>query len=346
MKKFIKVSIVFVFLSALVLLFTWHVQKTSIPAILSKTHALDTLYTLAGNKDFVITPLKGGMSASMLYKVASKDKSYVIRFIQHRSITARQREINAQTIASERGWGPKLYAADINEGWIIMQYIKPTPFAEIDRVGDAIYKALGQSLRKIHTGPAFEIEKDAVKEVGERLERLHQEDKIPSIINYEILKNIIDSVQKNHSKVLAPTHRDLNPNNIIFSGYQPFIIDLEDAAQDDPFYDLGTVGIFYIFDAHHEEVFLNAYFNREPTQQEYGYYENMKQVVRIRLGIHFLETAPYEIIKNVSVVVEPLAKLIQDFYNGIIDPANSVDQLKLAVGFLQEAIDHYNAAIN
>lgn len=343
MKKRIKILVVFVSVLVLVVLFTWDVRKSSIPSILLKTHALEMIYTLADTKDVDITSLKGGMSASVLYRVASKDKSYVIRFIQHRSIAGRQREINAQTIASENGWGPKLYASDVDEGWIIMEYIKPTSLTEADRMDDEIYKALGQSLRKIHTGPSFEIERDVVKDTGDRLERLHKKDKIPAVINYEILKNIIDLVQKNHSKALAPTHRDLNPNNIIFSGHRPFIIDLEDAAQDDPFYDLGTVGIYHIFDAHHEEIFLRAYFNRPPTQQEYERYQNMKQVAGIRCGLSFLEAAPQEIIKNVSIEVEPVTKLMQDFYNGIIDVTNPVDQLKIAVGFLQEAINQYNA---
>ncbi len=342
MKKMIK-GLVFISLLAVCIVCIWQVKKPAIPLILSKTYALETLYTLADTKNFVITSLKGGMSESMLYKVASKEKSYVIRFIQHRSIAGRQREIEAQTIASERGWGPKLYASDSNEGWIIMEYIKPISLTQVDRMNDEIYRALGKSLREIHTGPSFAIVQDRLKEIEERLERLHKEDKIPSIINYEILKNIIDLAQKNHSKVLAPTHRDLNPNNIIFSGHQPFIIDLEDAAQDDPFYDLGTVGIFYIFDARHEKIFLDTYFNRTPTQQEYEYYQNMKQAARLCYGINFLEAAPQRIVKNVSVTAEPLKKLLQDFDNGIIDITDPVDQLKLAVGFLQEAINYYNA---
>ena len=346
MKKLVNRLIGFVLLIGIIVLCAKYVSEPSVPPILLKTHVLQDMYTLAGTKDLAITSLKGGMSGSNLYKVDGKDSSYVIRLLGNcRSTESKAREVLVQTIASQEGWGPKLYASDIDEGWIIMEYIKPTPLTESDRMNDETYISLGQRLQQIHTGPEFLSVRDRLKEIKERLDRLYKENKIPQSIDYEVLKNIIDLVKKHGSTVLAPTHRDLNPNNIIFSNHQPFIIDFEDAAQDDPFYDLGTIGIFYIFNTHHEEVFLKAYFNRVPTQQEYMRYQRMKQLALIAYGLNFLNFAPQEVIANVSVPLEPFEKLLQDFDKGVIDINNSTDQLRLAVSLLQEAINQYRKTV-
>jgi len=339
MKKLVNRLIGLLLLIGIVVLCAKYVIKSSVPSILLKTHVLQDMYALSGTKDLVITSLKGGMSESSLYKVDGKDNSYVIRLLDnHRSKESKEREIKVQTIASENGWGPKLYASNIDEGWIIMEYMKPTPLTQADRVGDTLYESLGKRLHQIHAGPAFTLKRDVLKDIEERLERLHKEDKIPQSIDYAVLKNIIGSVQKNRSSIVTPTHRDLNPNNIIFSEHQPFIIDFEDAAQDDPFYDLGTVGIYYIFDTHHEKVFLDAYFNRVPTRQEYAYYQIGRQAALLSYGLNFLHFAPWEVIKNTSVSPEPFEKILQAFDKGIIDITNPVDQLRIAVSLLQAAV--------
>ena len=216
MKTLAKV-LIFVSLLMISIVFIGYVKKTSIPSIFYKTNVLPTVYAVMGTNEFLITPLKGGLSESTLYKVDSEDKSCVIRFIGHRSRKDKLREIDAQTIASQEGWGPTLYASDINEGWIIMEYIKQIPLTAADRMNDEMYIALGKCLQHIHTGPKFLTGKPILKEIEELLEKLQREDKIPQSIDYVILENLLESIKKNYPLILTPTHRDLNPNNIIFS---------------------------------------------------------------------------------------------------------------------------------
>lgn len=322
-------------------------QPPTLPSLFLNTNILPTLYEITGTKEFTIDPLTGGLSDSTLYKVARKDKQWVVRFIGHRSMKDKLREINAQSIASQEGWGPALYASDSNQGWIIMQYIKSTPLTAADRMNEETYIKLGTCLQKIHTGPAFSAGKSIVQEIEELLNKLQQQNKLPQSINYELLKSIITSIKKNYPRVMAPTHRDLNPNNIIFSDNQIFIIDFENAAQDDPFYDLATVGIFYIFHPYHEKIFLNSYFNRDYTPQEYAYYQEMKQLAFLFYGLNFLDFITPEIIQTTSVSTQPFAHMLEDLGRGAINIADPIDQLKLAVSMLQEAINlHKNNVTN
>lgn len=318
-----------------------HVKKSFIPSKLSQSHALQDLYRLTGTKDLTIIPLKGGLSESTLYKVDSNNESYVIRFIGHRSMNDKLREINAQMIASEDGWGPTLYAFDINEGWIIMSYIKPANLTAADREDEKIYEVLGKLLQRIHISSDFLPGKSILTEIEELMNNAHDQGKIPSSIDYNILKNIIESVKQTYPRMLTPTHRDLNPNNIIFSDHNIFVIDFENAAQDDPFYDLATVGIFYVFNLYHETAFLNAYFNRAPTSQEYAYYQEMKQLALLFYGFNFLNFVPQKMIQVTPITIKPFVEMLQDIGCGVINLADHTDQLKLAVSMLQEAINQY-----
>jgi thiamine kinase-like enzyme len=321
-------------------------KQSTLPSLFSKTNILPTLYTITGTKDCKITPLTGGLSDSTIYKVENKDKQWVVRFIGHRSMEDKLREINAQSIASQEGWGPLLYASDSDQGWIIMDYIKPTLLSASDRMNEETYIKLGRCLQKIHTGPAFFSGKPIVQEIEELLSKLQQTNKIPRSINYKVLKEIIASVKKNYPRTIAPTHRDLNPNNIIFSDNKIFVIDFENAAQDDPFYDLATIGIFYIFHPYHEKIFLNSYFNRDYTLQEYAYYQEMKQLAFLFYGFNFLDFIPEKVIQTTSVTVQPIAQLLEDLGRGVINIADPIDQLKIAVSMLQEAINLYENVTN
>jgi len=340
MKKLLKVCI-FTILLMLPILFICKIKKSTIPPLFFKTNIVPTLYALTNTRSLHITSLKGGLSDSTLYKIEGNDQSYVVRFMGHRSLQDKIREIDAQTIASQEGWAPPLYAADTDEGWIIMKYIKPHSLTQADRMDEETYKKLGTVLQKIHSSPAFLPGKSILAEIEELLVKLQQENKIPLLIDSYVLKNILESVKNNYQRMITPTHRDLNPNNILFSDNQIFIIDFENAAQDDPFYDLATIGIFYIFHPYHEKLFLHAYFDRDPTMQEYSYYEAMKQVALLFYGLNFLEKVPQAIIREVTVTPEPFAKLLEDVAQGKVNIADHTDQLKLGVSILQEAINQY-----
>lgn len=333
--------LVFIGLSLSSVFVVRYVKKSSIPPKISQSHALRDLYRLAGTKDLTITPLKGGLSESTLYKVDSRNESFVIRFIGHRSMNDRLREINAQMIASKEGWSPTVYTSDINEGWIIMNYIKPKNLTAADRENEKTYEALGKLLQRIHTSTDFLPGKSILTEIEELMNNAHNQGKIPSSIDYNILKDIIESVKKTYPRMLTPTHRDLNPNNILFSDYTIFIIDFENAAQDDPFYDLATVGIFYLFNPYHEAAFLNAYFNRAPTSQEYAYYQEMKQLALLFYGFNFLDFVPQKMIQSTSVTIKPFVEMLQDVGSGGLNLADHADQLKFAISILQEAINQY-----
>ena len=74
--------------------------------------------------------LAGGLSEASIYLVTSKDQNesihkYVVRFFPPKNEEIRTKMIQIQIIASEAGYGPKVYTTDLEEGVIVMDYLTP-----------------------------------------------------------------------------------------------------------------------------------------------------------------------------------------------------------------------------
>lgn len=316
--------------------------------IIKPLYSMECLYTLGNiRNNIIITPLTGGLSGTSLFKIDLKNKSYVFRILRSSlSIEEKIQQVNAQSIASEKGWGPKLYTSDIEDGWILMQYLHTTPLTDEYRANDEMYIQLAKLLQKIQTGPPFLEGESRFTKIEKLLEELNNKGKIPAIFDYTTLKNILLSTKKNYQSTITPTHRDLNPNNLIFIKNQFFAIDFDDACQDDPLYDVATIGIFYIFNPHHEEIFLNSYFQHTPTKNELAHYHRMKQLNFLFYSLIFLKILSKQNTQNISFAIEPYEKLLQKLGQGELDVSSPEGQLTLAVSFLQQAINENSASKN
>ncbi|MBA3813658.1 MAG: phosphotransferase [Alphaproteobacteria bacterium] len=190
--------------------------------------------------------LKGGLSPSMIYKVTTDKKSYVLRLIdEHRSFSDREREITAMQIASQGGIAPKVYYANAKEGVIVMEFIPSVPLSEKERSPPLLLPHLAHILREIHRGPPFPPTDGAQEKIRDLNALLVlKKVKLPALIN-EVLTGfhrIENTLQK--TAKLAPCHNDLNPNNILFTESGIKVIDWEAAGMGDPYFDLATIALF------------------------------------------------------------------------------------------------------
>ncbi len=214
-------------------------------------------------------------SSSILYKVYTKNKPYIVRFI-NKELDDGHREVKSMMIASNRALTPKIYDVDVNEGIIIMDFVSDRSFTEKEQSNPETYIKLAKLIKKLHQSPPFpkflsifDAMRLNHKNRGRYLSTLSKEGTKKLVLIENATKNL---------EVLSSTHNDLNPNNILFDGKDFLIIDWEFAGFGDPFYDLATVSNFYIFDKQLEKIYLKTYFDREPTSTELAHYYLMKQV--------------------------------------------------------------------
>ena len=72
-------------------------------------------------------PLEGGFSGAKIFTVTAGSKTYVVRFLTHKSMERRKREIHDLRVASDAGYAPHVFHADSEIGVVIMEYVSQRP---------------------------------------------------------------------------------------------------------------------------------------------------------------------------------------------------------------------------
>jgi thiamine kinase-like enzyme len=240
-----------------------------------------------------ISLLQGGLSPSKLYKINTATQSYVLRFIDpQRSFADRDREIKCMEIASHEGIAPKVYYANPKNGIILMAFIQSKPLSKEEQSPKSRLPRLGHILKKLHDGPRFPNAISRHEEIRNSVSKLTMKKiELPDLVN-KVLTNIkkIEAPLQKTAK-LAPCHNDLNPNNILFTQNQIKIIDWEGSGMGDPYFDLASVALFFVFDPKDEDIFLTSYFGVPPTPTQKHRLHLMKQVALCFYGLALLDAS-------------------------------------------------------
>jgi thiamine kinase-like enzyme len=253
------------------------------PSVVDCKAAADAAqHVLAIHEPVTVRELHGGLSGAKLFLVTANSKSYVLRFSSSTHLDPN--EIACLQIASDTGYGPRLYAIDPDQRYVIMEYITPHPISKEDRSSKQLYQALGEVVSKIHHGPNFSEHQPIFTIIKHDIEHLKNR---PSLHNLATrMEKSFSVVQKALAPVTtkAPCHNDLNPNNTLYTGSSFKIIDYELAGQDDPYFDLATVIQFNCLNPEDEKELLHGYLGRDMIAKEKARLYVMKQAVRIRFA--------------------------------------------------------------
>lgn len=234
-----------------------------------------------------ISPLQGGFSTSKLFKINTAIQSYVLRLLdpQH-SFADRDREIKCMEIASREDIAPKVFYANPQDGIIIMEFIQSSPLSKEEMSPKVRLPRLGHILKKLHNGAPFPNTISRHEEIRKVVSKLAMKKiKLPDLVS-EVLTNV-QKIEKSLEKTatLAPCHNDLNPNNILFTQNHIKIIDWERAGRGDPYFDLASIALFFVFDPKDEDIFLESYFGVPPTLAQKNRLYLMKQVALCYYGL-------------------------------------------------------------
>ncbi|HSR74724.1 MAG TPA: choline/ethanolamine kinase family protein [Sulfurovum sp.] len=200
-------------------------------------------YTLFQNRNIeAYTLLENQGYNNENYLIHSEEKKYILRkFI--RTDVDREFEFKVQKLAYEIGISAEPLHLDEENALSISAYLEGIHKEKLDK------SDLGQFaevLKKIHT---LKIEKNPIV-----LETLLETKSKAVQDAFTILENFPSEY------VLC--HNDLNPRNILFSETIQ-LIDWEDAAINDRYFDLASVCVEFNLDQENEAYFLRRYFTDE-----------------------------------------------------------------------------------
>ncbi len=298
------------------------------------TKVLNDALAISGN--VIVQRLQGGFSGASLFTATVNSKKYVIRFLMHKSIEERKKEITILQIASKNGYGPEIYYANIDQGVIIMEFLQQQPIEQQLMQSDNLYKHLAKFLQKIHRGPAFERieERDVFNSISAIIKNLNSKN-CPGIPLVK-LKNIVANIHQAATPYLlsVPCHNDLHPSNLLFLGDRFKAVDYERATQADPYFDLAMVAYAYCEKPDYEIFLLSIYLGRQPTNVEITKLYLFKIIAWTYCAVCFLTMIP-EQLPNYETLKVPV---YEDLFKEFIDLERPENKLRFAKVLINHVI--------
>ncbi len=299
----------------------------------NETQAMQLLQNTVGvNGPFTIELLSGGCSGAEILKVSTLEKSYVARFWNMQWVDYFPQDLACQLIASDAGYGPKVYFSDGAQGITIMDYHSPEALPEIQ----IRLQALVDLLKKIHNGPV--VPKGIDRAVY--LDLLIEELKDTQVFNLEDIRTIKNTVfaATRPSANCAACHRDLHHGNLIYTANYFLAIDYTWGAMDDPYADLANVAIFNCKTEEEEKLLLQLYLGHTPNAKEMARLSLLKLPAKIFYGLEFLGIALSKI--KGQILPQPTSKSYMDFGRYVGVTPSPTDFLAYAISLLSEVINY------
>lgn len=200
-------------------------------------------YTLFGNKKIDSYQLLENQGyCNKNYVIHSEEKKYILRkFI--RTDVDRRFEFKVQKLAFEKGVASEPLLLDEENALAVSAYLEGIHKDTLDK--NDLHR-FAEVLKKVHT---LKIEKDPI-----------------------VLETLFETKSKEVQDAFAALegfpfeyvlcHNDLNPRNILFTETIQ-LIDWEDAAVNDRYFDLASVCVEFHLDQENEAYFLRRYFSNE-----------------------------------------------------------------------------------
>jgi thiamine kinase-like enzyme len=228
------------------------------------TRALRRLPELARG-ELSFTALSGGITNRNFLVTGAPDGSkFVVRLAgndTHLLGISREVEHAATVAAAGVGVGPEVIAFVRPEGYLVTRFIEGRPIPEAEMRTTERLRAVGDTLRRIHDGPAIPGLFVPFR-IVEAYRALALSRGVPIPPEYDLAQSIARRIELAFLTApveLRPCHNDLLNANFIDDGARIRIVDWEYAGMGDPFFDLGNLSINHELEPEADATLLEAY---------------------------------------------------------------------------------------
>ena len=218
----------------------------------------------------------GGLT-NLVHKVEMDKQSVVVRIpgpgteeYINRSI-----EVHNAKVAAKVGVSPKVIYANADSGIMITETVQniETMSPDLFKEREGAPKRAGLALAKLHnSGETFEFRFELFSMIDEYLAILSTKN-VDFPDGYHEVVNAARPIKELLEKAnlpLAPCHCDPLCENFLDDGNIMWIVDWEYSGMNDPLWDLGDLSVEAGMSDLQDLELLQAYFGREPTDQETG----------------------------------------------------------------------------
>ncbi|MES1219350.1 MAG: phosphotransferase [Bacteroidota bacterium] len=245
------------------------------------------LQSAFGTKEFQdIHQLTAGLSTALIYRIVVLDKPYLLRIITRTdAIGDLSHELAGMQPASDAGIAPCIRYASKEDRILITDFIEAKPFP----MREAAIQ-LPVTIKRVHSLPPFH-NRLIYLERGDGFIRKFQSEKIlPENMTADLIRQYerIKSVYPWNEKDLVSCHNDMKPENIIYDGSRPWLVDWEAAFLNDRYLDLSMVANFVVTNDDEEKEYLERYSGKEATEYQLAQFFLMRQILHLLYGTFLL----------------------------------------------------------
>ncbi|HEU4323725.1 MAG TPA: choline/ethanolamine kinase family protein [Roseiflexaceae bacterium] len=236
-----------------------------------------------------LTVLHGGLSGQLVLKLELAERAYVLRVsVAPWAAQQARGHFAAMQIAAGLGIAPAVLYADEPSGICITDFIAGQPIGPALRQPEQ-QAQLAAMLRRLHSGPAFPTEADTFAYLHSLRAQLGALGITPPGWVEGFLDQFaaVEAALRPHL-VSAPSHNDVNPNNMLFDGTRLWLIDWEVAAMNEPMLDISNLLYWFGWPPEQEAAFLRAYLGTEPDARQRAKLTLMRQTTRCFYTLMFL----------------------------------------------------------
>jgi thiamine kinase-like enzyme len=224
-----------------------------------------------GDAELHFVALSGGITnRNFLISIDGRADRYVVRLAgndTHLLGISREVEHAATVAAAGVGVGPEVVAFVRPEGYLLTRFIEGRPVSLEEVRTPTVLRAVAQSLRRIHDGPAIPGLFVPFR-IVEAYRALAASRGVPIPPEYDLAESIARRIELaclTAPVEMRPCHNDLLNANFIDDGDRIRIVDWEYAGMGDPYFDLGNFSINHELDADQDALFLSAYLGEAPS---------------------------------------------------------------------------------
>ncbi len=231
----------------------------------------------------VVTPLSGGASGALIFRVESGKRLLLLRVEGPPSPLRNPHQYVSMRLAAEAGLAPKLFHVDAAAGIAITDFIVQQPLSAYPGGPGALAQALGVLLARLQATPAFPAFIDSPDLVRRLLAHVDLTGLFAAGLldsHMEHLARLSEAHPWDPAKLVS-SHNDPNPRNILFDGERLWLIDWESAYRNDPFADVAILLDNFAPTPELEAVFLKAWLGRAPDEAVYTRLALLRSLTRL-----------------------------------------------------------------
>lgn len=251
-----------------------------------------------------LSKIKSSNTGDTVYCLEVGNEKYIFRILNPESSIA-ERKVAIKNIINIAltGLTPPVISSSKNAQYYVVKYIEGNNAHSLDYSDPVFIDNLGKSLKLFHEA---NIKSSPLK--NPNIDRLNYMDIIykKNIPVPKIFTQLLKLFQALYYIFLSPndtvpSHFDLHPENIIFTGNRIYLIDCEYAGLGSKYIDLVIVSMTSNMKPATENLFLHSYFNKEHIRVEQAKYALTKAIGLFLTACYEFLHAFYKLIPTVKL---------------------------------------------